>query len=66
MTRTWTQSMLEDTREKGAVGLATPMRTGAIKASAVSHNSSTEMLIKAWNTRRHFTNGCEMLILLEI
>jgi len=29
----------------GTVGLATPSRTGAIKLSAVSHNSSIEIFI---------------------
>lgn len=29
----------------GAVGLATPRRTGAIKLSAVSHNSSIDSFI---------------------
>jgi hypothetical protein len=36
-------------RLKGAVGLATPSRTGANKELAVSHNSSTAMLMRAWN-----------------
>ena len=36
-------------KEKGAVGLATPMRTGASRALAVSHISSIAMLIKACN-----------------
>lgn len=44
---------------KGAVGLATPSLTGAIKLSAVSHNSSTAILISAWNTRLLFTRGAD-------
>ena len=57
--------MLDVTSENGAVGLATPIRTGAMRASAVSHNSSTAMLIRAWKTRRHLTSGCDILMLLN-
>ena len=42
-------SVFVDDKEKGAVGLATPNLTGANKALPVSHNSSMEMLIRAWN-----------------
>ena len=53
-------SRLVVTSVKGAVGRDTPMRTGAMRESAISHSSSTAMLISAWNTRRHFTSGCKM------
>lgn len=43
--------------EKGTVGLATPNLTGAIKESAVSHNSSIAIFDKAWKTLLHFPNG---------
>lgn len=47
-------SMLDDVDiENGAVGRTTPIRTGAINASAISINSSIEIFIKVWNTRRH-------------
>lgn len=42
---------------KGAVGRATPSRTGAMSESAVSHSSSTASLISAWKTLLHLTNG---------
>lgn len=46
-------SMLdEDDIENGAVGRTTPIRTGAIRASAISISSSMEIFIKVWNTRR--------------
>ena len=38
-------SLLDDDKLKGAVGLATPKRTGAKSALAASHNSSTAILI---------------------
>lgn len=38
-------SILEEDITNGAVGLTTPIRTGAIKASAVSINSSIEIFI---------------------
>lgn len=50
-------SIVELARVKGAVGRATPSRTGAISESAVSHSSSTASLINAWKTLLHFTNG---------
>jgi len=50
-------SIFEDTRENGAVGRATPSLTGAINASAVSQSSSMAILIRAWKTLLHFTNG---------
>lgn len=50
-------SIVELARVKGAVGRATPSRTGAISESAVSHNSSTASLINAWKTLLHFTSG---------
>lgn len=46
--------MLDDEdMENGAVGRTTPMRTGAINASAISISSSIEIFIRVWNTRRH-------------
>ena len=54
---TWTASALLDTSENGAVGLATPSLTGAIKASAVSHSSSMAKVIKAWKTLLHIIRG---------
>lgn len=50
-------SMVELESVNGAVGRATPKRTGEIKLSAISHNSSTASFIKAWNTLLHFPNG---------
>lgn len=44
---TWMASTLEETREKRDVGRAMPIRTGTIRASAVSHNSSIDILIRA-------------------
>lgn len=41
----------------GAVGLATPRRTGAIKLSAVSHNSSIDNFIIDWKIRLALANG---------
>lgn len=54
---TFMTSIVELARVKGAVGRATPSRTGAISESAVSHNSSTASLISAWKTLLHFING---------
>lgn len=62
---TWTASLLDDTKENGAVGLATPRRTGAISASAISQSSSTAKVISAWNTRLHFINGWVTALTLE-
>ena len=53
----WTASMCELTKENGAVGRVTPILTGAISESHISHSSSTAMLIRAWNTRRHLIKG---------
>lgn len=39
-------SLGEVAKENGAVGLATPNLTGAIKESAVSHNSSMDSFDK--------------------
>ena len=39
-------SLLEDDRLNGAVGLATPKRTGANRALAASQSSSTAILIR--------------------
>lgn len=50
-------SIAELVKVNGAVGLATPNLTGAIKESAVSQSSSTANLIKAWNILRHFISG---------
>lgn len=47
-------------RVKGGVGLDTPSRTGAIKLSAVSHNSSTDIFKRDWNTRLDFKSGAEV------
>lgn len=43
--------------EKGAVGRATPSRTGAISESAVSHSSSIANLLKDWNSLLHLIIG---------
>ena len=43
-----------EVRLKGAVGLTTPCLTGASRELAVSHSSSTAMLIRACNRT---TNG---------
>lgn len=59
-------SMVELESVKGAVGLATPSLTGAIKLSAISHSSSTASLIRAWNTRLHFTSGADRPAVLWI
>lgn len=59
-------SMVELESVKGAVGLATPNLTGAIKLSAISHSSSTANLIRAWNTLLHFTRGADRPVLLWI
>ena len=59
-------SIVELARVNGAVGRATPSRTGAISESAVSHSSSTASLINAWKTLLHFTNGWDMLFNLEV
>ena len=44
--------MVDDDIENGAVGRTTPILTGAISASAVSINSSIEIFIRVWKTRR--------------
>ena len=54
---TWMASTLALTREKRAVGRATPILTGEMRASAVSQSSSIAMLMRAWKTRLHFTSG---------
>lgn len=56
-------SAVDVARAKGAVGRATPIQTGAIRALAVSHSSSTAMLTRACKARRHFICGCDTMLL---
>lgn len=56
-------SLADEAKGNGAVGLATPNRTGAISESAVSQSSSTASRIIDLNTRRHFDNGCPGLLI---
>jgi hypothetical protein len=44
-------------RVKGADGLATPNRTGAMRAFAVSHNSSMEITLRAAKTLLQRVSG---------
>lgn len=54
---TCTASILALTRENGAVGRATPSRTGVISEIAVWHSSGIATLTSAWNARRHLMMG---------
>jgi len=47
-------SCIDEIELNDAVGRATPNLTGAIKASAISHNSSIAIGNKAVKTRLHF------------
>lgn len=58
-------SLAEEASVNGAVGRATPNRTGAIRESAVSHSSSTASRIIERNTRRHLLKGCVWLLKLD-
>lgn len=50
----------------GAVGWATPNMTSAIREFLVSHNSFTVSLISVWKTFRHFIEGCEAWLVLQV
>ena len=53
--------MLAETKGKGAVGRATPSRTGVIRESAISHSSPTASGSRDWKTcaRRERVGGYE-------
>ena len=56
-------SMLAVARVKGAVGRNTPILTGAIRESAISHSSSIAMVISALKARLHLTRGWQAVML---
>lgn len=62
---TFITSLFEVASEKGAVGLATPKRTGAIRESAVSQSSSMDRRTKERKTLLHLLMGKFWLLKLE-
>lgn len=56
-------SMLAVARVNGAVGRSTPILTGAIRESAISHSSSIAIVISALNARLHLTRGWQAVML---
>lgn len=65
-TLTLMTSLLEVASENGAVGRATPNRTGAMRESAVSHSSSIESFTRERNTRLHLLIGRFWLFKLKL
>jgi hypothetical protein len=55
--------MLAVASVNGAVGRKTPILTGVIRESAISHSSSIAIVIRALKARLHLTNGWQAVML---